>query len=149
MLYRHIFYLILIILAEIILYLSLTYGYFHTENHFQIQGLGNLDQYQKALIRFNIFVFFMHIVITSISSLYLKNDNKTLPLILIAVINLIITFIFFLLGVYDNYINVQEANIFTDLRSNIFYADIYYTLPMLWAILYSIYIYSKIKSKRS
>ena len=124
MLYRHIFYLILIILAEIILYLSLTYGYFYTENHFQIQGLGNFDQYQKALIRFNMFVFFIHIVIISISSLYLKNNNKTLPLIIIAVINLIITFIFFLFGVYDNYINVQEVNIFTDLRLNIFYADI-------------------------
>lgn len=145
MFYKHIFYLILIILVDIILYFALTYGYFHTENHFELQGLSSLGQYQDALMRFNIVILFMHGVITLLSLLYLKNNKKILPLLVIAIINLLFTIKFVYLSVYHNYLSISEINVFVHLKGDIPYADIYYALPLLWPILYLIYISSKLK----
>ena len=142
MIYKNTIYLAIIFFNELFIYFSLGYGHAHTENHYILQS-GDISNYHIALIRFNIIIFLSHVLMISISYIALKgNKNKiNRTILLISLINILITVKFIFSEVHSNYIDVKEVSIFPFLKSNIFYADIYYCLPTLWAIIYFIYIY--------
>lgn len=148
MLYRNIFYLFLIIFSEIFIFFSLTYGYFHTENHYILRA-DDLKQFHLFLMKFNIITLISHIFIATISLSYLKRSRNFIYLIIIAVINLIVAVRFFIINFYNSHINIKETSLIFILREDISYIDVYYILPMLWATIYLSLVFVRIKHRRN
>ena len=145
MLYKNIFYSISIFFIELFIYFSLFYGFSHTENNYILDSSG-INKYHASLIRFNIIILISNIFIFFISRAILRRKFKPFKvfILFISLINFSLSYIFIFFEIHDNYMDVREVSIFPILKNGIFYADIYYCLPALWATIYSIYVYRKI-----
>lgn len=130
-----------IVIINIFEFYLLFFGFFHSENYYQMQGYDILQEYLNYLIKFYFFLFFLFIFKCILTYKYFTKYKDFMILKFLSFINFFISTYFLFINIYRNYFDNFELNIFVFLIEKYgFIINFLYIIPLLLAIFYTVFL---------